>query len=202
MTVTATVTSNDSIAGLSMQGLTTRSASAQIGFSDDLAVAKVGALTTRTSDTAGTLTMAAGHGFTDGQIITIYSATSVTYGCTIGTVSSNSVPFTTGAGDVLPADETAITAQVETTQNVDFDGDLLQLICAMATRRGHIRFIDSGSAVLAASELIASEPWRWVADQGVTNPLTGNAVDTVVISNGDSSNTSTIKMGALFESQV
>jgi hypothetical protein len=49
-------------------------------------------------------------------------------------------------------------------------------------------------------DLAAGEPWSWASDQGITNPLTGNAVAEVNASNGDSSAAGTIKIGALVDS--
>lgn len=75
------------------------------------AAVKVGTLTTRTSDTAGTATLESGHGVTS-------SATNQTFywvengllksrrNTTIGTVSGTSVPFSGGTGDNLPATST------------------------------------------------------------------------------------------------
>jgi hypothetical protein len=63
-----------------------------------LAAAKGGTLTTRTSDTAGTLTMSSGHGITDGQVIDIYWSTGQVTSATVGTVATNSVPFTGATG--------------------------------------------------------------------------------------------------------
>ncbi len=95
-----------------------------------LAAAKKGALTTRVSGTAGTLTMDAGHGFLDGQRIDIFWAGGAAYGATIGTVATNSVPFTGAAGDALPDDETAITAMVPQLEAFDVpSADLQSLLC-------------------------------------------------------------------------
>lgn len=74
---------------------------------------KVGTLTTRTSDTAGTLTMETGHGiasFTLNQ--TFYwvenGLLKSRRNTTIGTVSGDSVPFSGGTGDVLPSTSTVM----------------------------------------------------------------------------------------------
>jgi len=158
-----------------------------------LPVAKTGTLSTRTSDTAGTLTMTAGHGLTDGQIIDIYWTGGMCYGATIGTVSSNSVPFTGAAGDVLPAESTAITASVQVVINTQIDGDAVQLFAvsfestdSLSTAKGHINLQDSSHASIEEIDLTANQPY--VLDVGgvATNVLTGNVITHSHASNGSS----------------
>lgn len=148
-----------------------------------LPAAKSGTLSTRTSDTAGTLTMTAGHGLTDGQIIDIYWSGGVCYGATIGTVSTNSVPFTGASGDVLPAESTAITAAVQVVANTQIDGDAVQLFAILvesdnnsSTVLGHITLHDSSHAVIEEIDLTANEPYVLDVGGGAPNVLTGNPI--------------------------
>jgi len=179
-----------SAAGLSVAGTVSKQATGGVPPQEKaLAAAKVGALSTRTSDTAGTLTMVEGHGITDGQTIDIFwvdadGALKCAYGATVGEVATNSVPFTEAAGDVLPAETYAITAQVVTELDCDFDGDKAVLLVAlMKTCGGHVCFVDSEDAVLKALTLEANEPFVWWENCPFTAPITGNPVDAVVISN-------------------
>lgn len=182
----------------------TRTAAGGIGpQSKSLAAAKTGALTTRTSDTAGTLTMTTGHGITDGARIAIFApSTGCSYLATVGTVSSNSVPFTGAAGDVLPADETAVTVQVLTPLDVAFDGDKLELLMAKFSGRGVIVFEDSGDAVLDGEEIQAGEAYCYIDGGIYANPLTGNPVAQVWIANGDSSAANLFSMSGLYNSDT
>src|SRR4051812_13463763 len=68
-----------------------------------LGAAKTGTLTTRTSNTVGTLTMTAGHGITTAALQDIYWDGGSRRNVTVGTVATNSVPFSGGIGDNLPA---------------------------------------------------------------------------------------------------
>lgn len=63
---------------------------------------KRGTLTTRSSDTAGELTMESGHGIATGNIIHVYWGDGKRIGVTAGTVSGNVVPISGGSGDDLP----------------------------------------------------------------------------------------------------
>lgn len=77
-----------------------------------------GTLTTRTSDTVGTLTMStASHGIATGDRFTLRWSSNLFVAdgqvgsrryCLAGTVSGTSVPFTLGTGKVLPAPSTSI----------------------------------------------------------------------------------------------
>jgi len=179
-----------SAAGLSVQGMVAKTASGGIPPQEKaLGAAKSGALSTRTSDTAGTLTLGAGHGITDSQTIDIFwtdanGVLQCAYGATVGTVAGTSVPFTGASGEVLPALDYAITTQVPTELDCDFDGDKAVLLVAMMkTHGGHVTFVDSGDAVLKAQTLEANAPLLWWKNGPFAAPITGNPVDAVLVSN-------------------
>jgi hypothetical protein len=171
-----------------------------------LAAAKVGQLTTRTDDNTGTLTMASGHGFTDGQRLDVYWSGGVRRGMTIGTVATNSVPVDLGAGDVLPTNLTAVTAQVPSEEAFAVEGDDLDFIAARSNRRAVVTFTDGSNAELFAvvGELGGANggAYQWrdpvkppiPSDGGVTNPLAGDTVAKVFVSNGDSSGTCIVQV--------
>lgn len=194
-----------SIGGVAVQGSVARSAEGQIGQEVTLAVAQAGTLSTRTSDTAGTLTLSADHGITDADVIDIFwtdddGNLQCAYGATVGTVSGTSVPFTGASGTVLPAEDSTITACVVTEINVDFDGDDAKLVFLKSTRQGHANFVDSGDASLEAITLdVAAEPWFWI-DGLCANPLTGNPVDALIVSNADANNEATVSLAVLYDS--
>jgi hypothetical protein len=195
-----------SLPGTSISATVSRPSSGGVQAQEvTLPAAVAGTLTTRTDNGNGTLTMGANHGITDGQILAIFGPTSgVTYFATVGTVSGNSVPFTAAdAGDVLPANNSAVTVDVITDLNVDFDGDNLEILGAMMDRRGLVVFEDAGNTVIDGQELTANEPYLYISG-GMTgnNPLAGNAVDQVKIANGDSTANATFKMGGTYNSQA
>ncbi len=165
-----------------------------------LAAAKIGALTTRTSSTVGTLTMAVSHGITTGQRLDIYwtegGVKGHRRGVLVGTVAGNDVPFTVGAGDNLPSDETAITAQVPSEEEFLCTGNNVQYIGAKSTRRGIIVFADASDVEkhFIATELEGDTGggYQWATGEGVTNPLAGDTITKVFFSNGNSSTTNAI----------
>jgi hypothetical protein len=200
----ATVTHAQSISGggVTIQPLAvTRTNSGAIGLEEAVSAAKVGALTTRTSDTVGTLTMAASHGITTGQIIDIYWAGGVQYSVTVGTVATNEVPISLGDGDVLPADETAITAVVQKSVNLAIDGDETDILAIIfettdtsLRTAAHIQFRDAANDEIAEIDFVTNVPQVWDIAGGSANPFTGDPITNLKVSQANSSTAATLKI--------
>lgn len=181
-----TVTHSQSISGggITIQTLPVlRTNSGPIGLEDTLNAAKTGTLTTRTNDNTGTLTMAASHGITTGQIIDVYWSGGVRYGMTVGTVATNEVPIDGGSGDVLPADETAITASVQQSINLAIDGDETDIlaVCVETIDKtirtaAHVQFRDAANDEIAEIDLVTNVPQVWDIAGGSANPFTGDPI--------------------------
>lgn len=159
-----------------------------------IAAAKTGTLTTRSSDTAGTLTMSSGHGFVDGDIIDIYWSTGQAVHCTVGTVATNSVPFTLANGDVLPIATTAITAMVQRVENVSFlDADVEALFLGAGPAACSVTFLDASDAYAGSLRVLAGTGTNginyrhriWHADDGSDIPVTAD-VASIAVTHGDS----------------
>lgn len=179
-----------------------KTATGSIAQSQALAAAKTGSLTERTDNTAGELTMTTGHGITDGARIAIFWSGGCAYLGTVGTVVGNAVPFTGAAGDNLPVKDTAVTVQVMTPLDVDFDGDKAEIVAASFRRRGVVVFEDSDDAVLDAGDIAAGEGYVYVSGLSQSNPLAGNPVDQVWVASGDSDDTNAFVLGVLYQSDT
>jgi hypothetical protein len=212
-----TITIIVSATGVTINGTITRSESAGIPPQEKSLAAlssnRTGTLSTRTSDTAGTLTLQTSHGITDGDTIDIFwtdadGVLRCAYGATVGTVSGNDVPFTGAtAGTVLPAQDYEVSAAIPTALDVDFDGDNDALLAAQlyysgaaSPVGGHVLFEDSGDAALFEFCFQGAEPFLWFTENGFTNPITGNPVDQVHVSNADTANAATFKLTGIYES--
>lgn len=197
-----------SMGGISIDAYVTRTGSGGVPPQEKaLPAADAGTLSTRTNDTDGELTLTAGHGVSTGDVIDIFWTDAngdlkCAYGATVGTVDVNDVPFTGASGDVLPAVDSEITADVEVPLDCDFDGDKLQIIVAASTKNGKLIFHDSGDAVLDDHVLLANEPYSFVKNSGQTNPLAGNPVDEVRVTNADSSASATFKLHGIVDSDT
>jgi hypothetical protein len=168
----------------------------------ELAVAKVGALTTRTDDNTGELTMASGHGISTGNRLDVYwtnadGTQGRRYGMTVGTVASLAVPIDGGAGDNLPADETAVTAmvpQLETFAVTAADMEALFVGCG-GPATAVFREADT-TLVIAVGVDGPTDAYLWESTNGAATPFGENVAD-VYLSHGDSSTAWPVNVAAL-----
>jgi hypothetical protein len=194
-----------SAGGISISSSVSKAANGTIGQDPTLNAANAGDLTTRTDNTSGVLTMDdSNHGITNAAIFDLHWVNSevpqCAYGCVADSVAGNSIGFNVTGGDVLPAANTAINAQLVTTVDVDFDGDLLEMIAIGANVAAHVTFRDAGDNVLMARTIGANAAWQWAKNNGDNNPLTGNAVAYVEASCGSAANGTQIKIAGIYDS--
>lgn len=163
-----------------------------------LPAAKVGALTTRTDNDTGTLTMAASHGITTGARLDLYWDGGSRRGITVGTVSVNSVPIDGGTGDNLPADETAITAMVPQEEVFFLTGDDCEALAFYSQRKGTIVLAESDDGEATARVLTAGISSTWTPERDATIPVASADVTKAFFSHSDSANTCIMRVAALF----
>jgi hypothetical protein len=186
-----------SASGITIQTNATRTASQGIEPVDvNLAAGKAGTLSTRTDNDTGVATLSAGHGILTGDKVDVYWSGGCRWGMS-AVVAGNDVTIDLGAGTNLPNQGTALVVTKQVSLDVTFDGDNLVLIGASASQRSHLTFVDAGAVTLFALEIAAGEAWAWISNTGITNPLTGNAVASIKVSNGDSTNSSNLKLTGL-----
>lgn len=178
----------------------TKNSDGQNGKSPSVPAAKVGQLTTRTSVSAGTLTMSPGHGIVTGNNLFLFWAGG-SRRCVVGTVATNSVPISGGAGDDLPANLTAITACVPQVEEFVVTGNnvvAIGLDCAVQAR---VAFTAAdGTTFQADKGLPDSEDncYVWDDTNGATSPLATFAVGKVLLGHGDSTRAREVGVGVLY----
>lgn len=190
-----------SVDGTEFMTVSTPTASGKIVRGATLAAAKTGTLTTRTDDNTGTLTMSGGHGISTGNKIHLYWTNadgSRGFAYTVaGTVSVNSVPIDTGAGDVLPPATTAITAMVPTNYDFPVEFANLVLLAFRCDQPAYAVVRQSGGTVEEAIEVTGEAgSYSWGSADGTTNPLAAD-VTQVDISHGDATASRSVKIVAL-----
>jgi hypothetical protein len=200
----ATVTHAQSISGggVTIQPLAiTRTNSGAIGLEETANAAKTGTLSTRTDNTDGELTMTAGHGITTGQIIDLYWTGGVRFGVVVGTVATNAVPISGGAGDNLPTASTAITAVVQLSVNLAIDGDETDILAVIfettdtsIRTAAHIQFRDASNDEIAEIDFVTNVPQVWDIAGGSANPFTGDPITNLKVSQANSTTTATLKI--------
>lgn len=195
---TSSLTFSGDIGGIGMNSSFSRTATGQISHDVALDPAIAGTLTTRTSDTAGVVTLQPGHGIIVSNVIDIYWTDSCRYNANVTAVNGNDVTFSAGAGDILPAQGTAITATKQKTIDTDFVGNLLVTIGAVCAALAHLSFYEAATLKLAV-DLTANELWFWVNNSTAANPLAAANVTHIVASQAGTTATS-VKIGALYNS--
>jgi len=200
----ATITHAQSISGggVTIQTLpVVRTNSGSIALEDTLDAAKSGQLTTRTDNTDGELTMAASHGITTAAVIDLYWAGGVRYGVVVGTVATNAVPISGGAGDNLPTNMTAITAVAQKSINLAIDGDESDILAVVLETTdkslrtaGHVQFRDASNDEIAEIDLVANVPQVWDIAGGSANPFAGDPITNLKASQASVSTTETFTL--------
>lgn len=169
-----------------------------------VAAAQTGVLTTRSSGTAGTVTMdSGGHTITTGIRVDVYWSGGVAYGATVGTVSGTSVPFTLAQGDALPAATTAVRVSIPDKEAMAVSYTAAVAAIAYAALAGSdypatVVFADSGNNTLAVYKPTAASPAAaWEGTSVSTNPFASD-VAFVFLSHGNSDAARTVGGGVLF----
>jgi len=166
--------------GISINGTISRQSEGIVGQSVSIPAAEQGALTTRTGDTSGTLTMdSGGHTITTGATVDVFWNGGRRYNVVVGTVSGTSVPLTiSGSGDVLPAQDTVVTVSIQQVIEFTVDGSNLKMILAKMASIGRIGFYEASTEEVSI-DLAKGEPWFWASDMDLTNPLAATIVDQI-----------------------
>lgn len=201
--VAVTVNYSGAIAsgGVSISWTQNRTADGSIAADPTIPVALAGTLSTRTDDDTGVFTGSGSGLLSENDVVDVYWTGGRRYGMAIGTPSGSTYPLEGGAGDVLPAQATAITVAEQTVVNVTIDGDNLEILGlqlfksdAASTARGHITFKDAAADAIAQIDLDANEAQVYDIDAGFTNPFTGDVIATAHATQSDSSATATLKI--------
>jgi len=195
---TSQITISGDVGGAPMNTNISRTADGQISHEVQVPAAKTGTLTTRTTDTTGTLTMQTGHGFVQNDKIDLYWTGGRRYNVVVGTVAGDSVPISGGSGDILPAQGTAVTAMKQVTIDTDFDGAKLEIIGANCAARGRIGFFEATVEEVSV-DLAANEAWLWWKGGSGANPLASTVVSSMGVTQAGTT-TATFKLGLLYDS--
>jgi hypothetical protein len=175
-----------------------------------LPVGKAGTLTTRVSDTEGTVTATA-HGFIVNDVVMLFWSGGRRYHITVDTVpDANSFTFNNipaSGGDILPAVSTALVATKEVTINTAIDGDAIQILGIVAevtnpaaTPKALIDMQDSGAASIEVIDLTANTPKVYDIVGGAANIFTGNVITVSKAANGSATDAMTLKVMSLEDS--
>ena len=97
-------------------------------------------------------------------------------------VDAGAITISGGAGTVLPAQDTVVTAGQRVVLDLDFAGNDLVLFTINASGASHAQWLENGDVHILAKRLGTAEPWWWANDMGETNPLAAEAVGKLAVS--------------------
>lgn len=148
MPINNRITLSTEIGGVTINSTFTRTTNGNRGDAPSLPAAKAGTLSTRTDADEGELTLAAGHGVVAGNLLDVYWDGGRRYNVLAGVVAGNDVPISGGAGDDLPAQDTALTCQVQQDVDIDFAGSDVELLGVKCADRARVQFYKTPPGVL------------------------------------------------------
>lgn len=184
------ITISGTVAGQGFTGSMTRSPAGSISHVSSIGAGTSGVLSTRTDNDTGTITSNS-HPFNDDDIVDIYWTGGMRYGMKVSSAAANTFVLgasVVGTGDNLPTQGTTVIVCLQETVNIDFDGDDAKLIAITASGRASFDFQEGAGTSVAHIEIEdANEIIAWASDTSAANPLTGNAIGQVKVSNGTTS---------------
>lgn len=202
MVQTARVSKSAQVAGLQMAENSQVLYETGMNAVLSLAAGKAGTLTTRTDNDTGVITTTAVHGLTENDRVDIYWEGGARYGMLVSNVGSTTVVTVgtdaedVGAGDNLPTEGASVVICKCTEITMAFAGDDVNIMAASFSKRGILVIAGNDNAADAIYDL--NGPAEMVLYQGAageTNPIAGDAIAKLFVSNGDPTNVNTFKFG-------
>jgi len=178
------VSNAQTIAGKTISGNASIAADNEVSSTETIPVGIAGTLSTRTSDTAGVLTVESGHGYESADEISIASASAFSYDGVVDSVAATTITFSSADGDVLPLVDAAIIASQPTEIDITFSGTALVALAASCTQRALFTLENSSTVDLAQEVQANGLPYAWNTSMGFTNPVTGDAIVKANVYNG------------------
>jgi len=196
---TRTLSLSGALAGKTMNGRLTRDGSTETNGEATLPPGNAGTLATATSVTAAS----ASHDIVTGATVDLFWS-GATPGCrrgmVAGTVAGTTVPVSGGTGDTLPANGTAIVIDAQVIIDFDSTAASLLLVVVAQQRRASVQFQQNAGTPILSVDLGKygedGEPFCWASSTWVASPF-GADVGKVAVSNGDSTGSNTVTIGAL-----
>lgn len=196
MTVAASADININVAGVTVKQRITRNDDQGTRLSLALPAAIAGTLSTRTDASSGVLTVATGHGIQADDEIGIFWEGGLARKATVASVTGTTITFAVDDGDDLPAATTAVTTSVIQVFSLDLVGDSIIVMAIGNVGRISMEFLSSAPASLLTYDIAENEGRSWIKSLDTTNPLAGDTVDSLEVSNG-STTAQSVDLGLL-----
>jgi len=199
MTVAASIQKTMNLGGITFNQSSAPTGDGMIVHSVSIAPADAGNLTTRTDDDTGIVTVDdSGHSFVELDRVDVYWSGGCRRGMDVGTVSGSTVAIDGGSGDNLPVEDTEVTIMEPIAFDVSLLGTNAVAILLATAKLGQFTFCASDDTEHFQKELGEGDSYEWHSGNGTTNPITGDQIDIVYVSHGDTAAV-TMKVGVLYD---
>lgn len=199
--MTTKVNLNTTVGGVQFAQLRNVSSEASLVQERTVPAAQSGTLTTRSSNTAGTITMASGsHTVTTGARVDLYWTGGCRRGVTVGTVSTTSVPVSGGSGDNLPTQGDPIKVSIPVSFSTPLTGNKVKaLLLGAPEARSQFVLCSSGNTEELAKTVPQGGVFAWDSGSLETNPIAGDTIVNTFISHDDTSGAKKVQFAAPFD---
>jgi hypothetical protein len=180
-----TINTGLTIPGQAVSGTETVEVDGSINEQPVLPAAVAGTLTTRTSDTAGIITVVDGDAYTIGDTVGVWWAAGVAVTGDVTAQDATTVTIDTFTGDALPVQDTAIVlATLPETAIVNdktVEGDAVVAMSVKAANGGplSVRFVDAVAAAIKIVDLPANGCWVGHDANGTLDAFAGDVITEV-----------------------
>lgn len=203
MSVSTRLTKSHTLAGETFAQSVVKTTGGTILHKVSVPVAEPGTLTTRTDADTGVVTITnASHTIENADRVDAYWTESGVeksrYGMAVTNVSSALVTIDGGAGDDLPVQDDPISVAVCVRMDVDLAGSTAKAIIMSSAYRGQFAFVGSTTnhyvRTVGDSRVVS-----WDDEDGSTNPILGDTIDTVYVSHSNAIAAQTMKVGIAYD---
>lgn len=190
--------------GVSIQQTIQRTSDGPIALETSLTAGKAVTSWVKTDANTAACDLPSGHGYSNGDFDVFWSSGGTNYARygVPGTISTNALSLDGGAGDDFPASATTGVVVCKQTQaNLLIDGDNLKILAIVvestsssSTSTASVMFEDSAGDTIAQLDLVANKPVVYDVAGGSSNPFTGDVITNLLMGNGSSSESLTLKV--------
>lgn len=195
---TVSLSQSVTIGGVAVQGRVDVEQEGQLSQDVDLEAGHAGTLSTRTDNDTGIATVTTGHGITTSDLVDVYWTGGNRLGCTVTATDATTISIDGGSGTNLPIATTAIVVAKVYALDCIFTGDDAAIIAIGLQRTGTVALRGSSTNHLVVDFDADGQGYFWTAP--AANPIVGDSVDTIRVSNSDGTNASRLRFGLLYSS--
>lgn len=183
----ASISATISLAGERGTASETRTGDGVAAITPTIAPADAGTLTTRSSGTAGVITVTSTDLVTGDHGVLTWQDSDANnkhrYNVDL-TVAGTAITFTGGTGDTLPAEDEAINISWQDESAITFDFDKMDTFCVTMNVRGVIVFLDATETEKCVVDMNAGGMAYWCKGAGFPAPMSGTPITHAVYGSG------------------